>query len=104
MRIDYEIGSDFDMSFTDYDDLRVVKDNDALLQSFLLAVSEHASALIGSTYSTSDVSRVRKRVRNELFNIDGVTNVLIEELTFNDGKMTYKIAINNEEFSGEESI
>ena len=103
-RIDYEIGDDWDISFTEWDDFATVVDDRVLAQNFVLVAAGEAQSLLGTTPTRTELSRIRRRIEDEYRQRDTVDSVSISEFDIDANVLSFTVSINSNEFSEEVNI
>jgi len=103
-RIDYEIGDDWYISFTEWNDFATAIDDRVLAQNFVLVAAGEAQSLLGSTPTRTELSRVRRRIEDTYRQRDSVDSVSITEFDINAGVLSFSASINSDEFSKEVNI
>jgi hypothetical protein len=93
-----DINEDWDIFFTPWKDFSTVRDNDVLVQNFVLLASDEVRSLIGENVGVTDLSRVRRRLSNEYNSRDSVNNVIISNFVFEDGQLDIQINIGSDSF------
>lgn len=103
-RIDYEIGPDWDIHFTEWDDFATAVDDRVLAQNFTLVAAGKASGLLGEPTDATRLSRVRRRIATTYRRRDDVDSVSVSNFEVDGGVLRYDVAINSNEFSEEVRI
>lgn len=97
-RVDYYINENWDQEFTDWDDLRTVRDTDVLVQNFLLIAAENTADLVGKQITTTKLSRHKRRLEDAFTNRESVSYFSIQDVSVDGRELTYKLVIGSEEF------
>lgn len=100
-RIDYEIDEDWDIGFTDWQDLRTVHDVDVLTQNFVLLAARESGAIIGEQLTATKLSRFRKRLESAFRDKESVDAFYVDDVFVEDRKLEYSIVIGSDEYSDE---
>lgn len=98
--IDYYITKDYDIEFTDWNDIRTVTDDGVLLQNFMLIAQEYLSPLVGDRITATKLSRVRSQVSAEYLQRPYVDSIQIREFTVEDSELSVTVVVNSNELSG----
>jgi len=98
-RIDYYFGSDWDIEFTNWNDIRTAKDDRVLIQNFVLLASNVVRPYVGENISATDYQRIKNRLISRYEERDEVDTAQITDITIDDGKLQIEGVINSTEFT-----
>jgi len=102
--IDYKIGPDWDMEFTEWDDLAVVRDNRVLLQNFVLLAEEYVRPYVGETITNEDEVRLANRLERAYEQRSYVEECTVYEFDVTDNELSFTVLINSDEYDWQGAV
>jgi hypothetical protein len=102
--IDYKFGEDWDLSFTAWNDIETVRDEDVLRQKFILIAESLVGDLVGTNPTATELSRFSRRVLQTFRQNEYVDNAYLRNFEFDDGTMRFTLFVDGVEISDTATI
>lgn len=97
-RIDYYFGPDWDIEFTDWNDIRTATDDRVLIQNFVLLASSVVRPYVGESMGAADYQRIANQLESRYEQRESVDEATITDLSLEDGELQISGIINSSEF------
>lgn len=97
-RIDYLLTEDFDIEFTEWNDIRTVDGQRVLTQNFVLLIAENSGELIGEQLTATKLSRFRKRLESAFRDRETVDSFTVNSIDADERTLSYDITIGSNEY------
>lgn len=98
-KIDYYFGPDWDIEFTDWNDIRTATDDRVLIQNFVLLASSVVRPYVGENVSAADYQRMKNELIAQYEQRESVDDATINDVSIDDGTLQISGIINSNEFN-----
>lgn len=96
-RVDYYFGEDWDIEFTEWDDIKTARDTDVLVQNFVLLAAENTSDIVGEQVTATKISRHKRKLESAFRQRNSVSYFSVRDVSVDGREVSYRLVVGSEE-------